>query len=611
MKSTIRFYQSVNFKIVVAFILLLLISIELIGNYFIHTLEKENIESFKQGIDPRVEQLAGNISNDLSVQNHTDEVDAQIQKQLSSFPMSNTLEVRVVDERGIIRAATGNNAQAIIGKKNDYRDLNDFAIKHIDSVEGAGRVYINVQPVTTSTGNAIVGAVYVKSDIEVVYKEIRGISVIFLTSSLIGSLISCLVAFLISKSITKPIEEIREAAGRITRGDYSGKLLIRGKDELSQLGNTFNQLSERIEMTQETIESDRNRLNSVLSHMTDGVISTDRRGKVMMINEMAMSLLNVQKDTVIGTSILDLLKLDDKYSLRQILEENPEILVEVAGRDEEYSTLHVEFAIIRRESGFISGLVVVLHDVTEQTKIERERQEFVSNVSHELRTPLTSMKSYLEALSDGAYKDEEVAESFLSTSLEEANRMMRMITDLLNLSRMDSGHTTLKKEFINFNDFVSYVLDRFDMMKNSEETGKKYVIKREFTPKDLWVEIDTDRMMQVIDNIMNNALKYSPDGGMITVRLTESQNNVLLSIHDQGLGIPKKDVGKIFERFYRVDKARARKQGGTGLGLAIAKEVVTSHGGQIWADSKLHVGSTFYIALPYEPYEEEWGDEFE
>jgi two-component system, OmpR family, sensor histidine kinase VicK len=261
-------------------------------------------------------------------------------------------------------------------------------------------------------------------------------------------------------------------------------------------------------------------------------------------------------------------------------------------------------------TGFVSGAVCVLHDVTEQQKNENEQRQFVSNVSHELRTPLTSLRAYIEALNDGAWKDPEIAPQFLEVTQEETERMIRMINDLLSLSRMDRGVAKMDLEWVNFNDFLSHVLNRFDMIvkkdaEKGQEGEKKYSIKRKITNQDLWVEIDTDQMMQVIDNIMNNAIKYSPDGGVITVGLSQSQNQIILSISDQGLGIPKKDLNKIFDRFYRVDKARSREQGGTGLGLAIAKEIVEAHKGRIWADSQEGKGSTFYISLPFEPMSEE------
>ena len=244
-------------------------------------------------------------------------------------------------------------------------------------------------------------------------------------------------------------------------------------------------------------------------------------------------------------------------------------------------------------------------------KIDRERKQFVSNVSHELRTPLTSMRSYIEALNDGAWRDEKVAPEFLKVTQDETDRMIRMINDLLSLSRMDSGTVKLDLELVNINGLVNYILDRFDMMLKKDKIDtrdiktKNYTIKRDFTKRDLWVELDTDKFIQVVDNIMNNAIKYSPDGGVITCRLLETHNNVILSISDQGLGIPKKDLDHVFDRFFRVDKARSRAQGGTGLGLAISKEVIELHHGRIWVDSVEGKGSTFYISLPYEEYSEE------
>jgi two-component system sensor histidine kinase VicK len=220
------------------------------------------------------------------------------------------------------------------------------------------------------------------------------------------------------------------------------------------------------------------------------------------------------------------------------------------------------------------------------------------------------MKSYIEALVEGAWKDPEVAPNFLKVTQEETDRMMRMINDLLNLSRMDLGTARLEREYVNLNELFNHILDRFDMiLKNSDKPDKNYSIKRDFTRRDIWVEVDTDKIQQVLDNIMNNAIKYSPDGGIITCRLLETHNHVIMSITDQGLGIPKDSISHIFDRFYRVDKARSRAQGGTGLGLAISKEVIQLHGGRIWVESREGEGSTFYISLPYEPFEE--GDTWE
>ena len=396
-------------------------------------------------------------------------------------------------------------------------------------------------------------------------------------------------------------------------GDYSEVVDMQGSPELTDMTNSINDLSEVIRLTHENLEQETKRLTSILAYMTDGVLATNRRGQIIMVNEMAAKQLNVNPDEVLNTSILDLLSIGDEYDLRSLITEVPELTIDSQDENGEYLSLRVRFALIRRESGFISGLVAVLHDTTEQDKEERERRLFVSNVSHELRTPLTSVKSYLEALHDGALS-EPVAPDFVKVSLNETNRMMRMVTDLLSLSRIDNETSQLDIELTNFTAFITFILNRFDKIKSqSQEDTKKYELIREYPITPIWVEIDTDKMTQVIDNILNNAIKYSPDGGKIKVGMKTTDAQLIISISDEGLGIPKKDLPRIFDRFYRVDKARSRAQGGTGLGLAIAKEIVKQHKGFIWAKSEYGKGSTFTIVLPYDKdaIKDDWDTEEE
>ena len=408
------------------------------------------------------------------------------------------------------------------------------------------------------------------------------------------------------------LKQINQKVKDLIAGDYSRVLDMQGSSEITNITNNLNDLSEVIRLTQENLEQETKRLNSILSYMTDGVLATNRRGQITMINDMAKKQLGIVKEEALNKSILELLKIEDEYELRDLITQIPELMIDSQNANGEYLSLRVRFALVRRESGFISGLVAVLHDTTEQEKEERERRLFVSNVSHELRTPLTSVKSYLEALDEGALYDP-VAPDFIKVSLDETNRMMRMVTDLLHLSRIDNATTQLDVELINFTAFITFILNRFDKMRSQDEE-KKYELVRDYPINSVWIEIDTDKMTQVIDNILNNAIKYSPDGGKITVSMKTTEDQMILSIKDQGLGIPKQDLPKIFDRFYRVDRARSRAQGGTGLGLAIAKEIIKQHNGFIWAKSEYGKGSTFTIVLPYDKdavKEEVWEDEVE
>ena len=408
------------------------------------------------------------------------------------------------------------------------------------------------------------------------------------------------------------LKQINQKVKDLIAGDYSQVLDMQGSSEITNITNNLNDLSEVIRLTQENLEQESKRLHSILSYMTDGVLATNRRGKITMINDMAKKQLGVQKEEILNKSILELLKIEDEYELRDLITQVPELMIDSQDANGEYLSLRVRFALVRRESGFISGLVAVLHDTTEQEKEERERRLFVSNVSHELRTPLTSVKSYLEALDEGALS-EPVAPDFIKVSLDETNRMMRMVTDLLHLSRIDNATSHLDVELINFTAFITFILNRFDQIRGQDEE-KKYELVRDYPINSIWIEIDTDKMTQVIDNILNNAIKYSPDGGKITVTMKTTDDQMILSISDQGLGIPKQDLPRIFDRFYRVDRARSRAQGGTGLGLAIAKEIIKQHKGFIWAKSEYGKGSTFTIVLPYDKdavKEEVWEDEIE
>ncbi|GEK28619.1 PAS domain-containing sensor histidine kinase [Furfurilactobacillus siliginis] len=612
MNKKIRFFQSINFKIALVFALMLLITLEIVGAFFVRQLERQNLSTFKQQV-----QLQAYIDNSLSDQlmrNNTSAANTRIRSILTEVNNPNITEIRVIDNKGTIRGTSNVNDQTVVGQKTTDSNIKNAIYNNrsyqrdIYDTRDNNRYYVSVVPLLNSSGsngNTLVGVLYVRASLEGVYQNVNKITLIYLSAALVAIVLGLFMSIVISRAITRPIDEMKRQTVQIAQGDYSGQVRVYGTDELGQLASAVNNLSVRVEEAQESTEAERRRLDSVLAHMSDGVIATDRRGNINIINSAARDFLNVEEEDAEGDSILDVLQIRDQYTLRELLESQDEVALDLSeeGRD---LILHATFSLIQRESGFISGLVCVLHDVTEQQKEDADRKQFVSNVSHELRTPLTSVRSYIDALVDGAWQDQKVAPGFLKVAQDETERMIRMVNDLLALSRMDSGTTKLDMETVNLNELFNYILNRFDMMlKTDEHPAKYYQIERDFTGKDLWVEIDTDRFTQVVDNLMNNAIKYSPDGGTITCRLLETHNQVIMSISDEGLGIPRKDLTHIFDRFYRVDKARARAQGGTGLGLAISKEVIQMLGGRIWVDSTEGKGSTFYISLPFEQFEED------
>ena len=463
----------------------------------------------------------------------------------------------------------------------------------LDSRTGE-RVFLRVEPIVDAQNN-VHGVVYLKTSLEGVYDQLQKINEIFVKGSVIALLVSVVLGFLLARAITKPIDEMRRQAQTMARGDFSQKVKVYGTDEISQLADTFNHLNDRLKHSMATIEQEQKKLSSVLENMTEGVIATDKKGEITLINEAAGRLLNENPHNLISKDLLKILGLEEKVESFHELQEMDSILLDFSEEDDVF-LVRANFSTIYDDDHLheAGGLITVLSDVTEEEKVEQERREFVSNVSHELRTPLTTLRSYIEALTDGAWEDREIAPKFLAVTQNETERMIRMVNSLLQLSRMDSKELSLNRENVNFAPFINEIIDRFEMNEKDGNIEFRRVIPK--TDLDVW--IDKDRMTQVLDNIISNAIKYSPDGGTITCKVEKRIGQIVVSVKDEGIGIEYEKLDKIFDRFYRVDKARTRQLGGTGLGLAITRELVEAHYGKIWANSIEGKGTTIYFTLP-------------
>lgn len=605
-----RFFQSVQFKLVIMYLLLIIVAMQVIGAYFVRELEGQLEKNFQDSITNSItlldynarEEIIKNSDNSVKLQNDIRELLVDY-----SRASSNLIEVRIVDDKGKILGTSNLNNQGIVGQKS-----NDPLVKRTlslgttsedkiykDESNKNNRVWVNVSSIKNK--GQVIGAIYLVADIESVYKQVDDITNIFITGTLIAMIITAVLGILLSRTITKPIIEMKRQAYAMARGNYSRKVKVYGVDEIGELADSFNTLTKRVQEVQAMTEGERRKLSSVLAYMTDGVIATDRRGKVILINTPAEKMLRVKHESANGRSIIDVLDIGDTYQFEDLMEVDGSLTMDRSTLDKPY-VLRANFSVIQRETGFNNGVIAVLHDITDQEKVDQERRDFVSNVSHELRTPLTSMHSYLEALSDGAWEDKEIAPRFLEVTQNETERMIRLVNDLLKLSRMDGGREQLEKSFVNFTDFFNHIIDRFEMMK--KET---IMFKRHIPREPVIIEIDEDKVMQVLDNIISNANKYSPDGGRISFYLKKFEDEIEVSIADEGLGVPDEDLANVFDRFFRVDKARSREMGGTGLGLAIAREVIEAHGGRIWAERNKTKGTIIKFTLPYSDLpEDDW-----
>lgn len=579
---------------------------QIIGVYFIGKLEDQLIENFQTGIKGRLPLLEYNIKEEINKDRTGENVpslETDLRLLLYDFSVNDISEVLIINDRSVVIGSSDPSNQAIVGQ----RSLNTMVKRTLNSREGEdrifydqgteGRIWVLTSPIISN--DEVIGVIFLESKIETVFEQLEEINNIFITGTFIAMLITAILGVLLARMITKPISDMKRQASAMAKGNFSRKVRVYGDDEIGQLATSFNYLTKKLQEAQATTEGERRKLSSVLSFMTDGVIATDRKGKVIVINERAAEMLNVPRETVLGQPITELLDLDDEYSFEDLQAEQESIILDYSTKDSNY-ILRANMSTIQRETGFVNGLIVVLHDVTEQEKLDRERREFVSNVSHELRTPLTTMRSYLEALSDGALTDKELGPKFLSVTRNETERMIRLVKDLLDLSKMDSRNYTINPEWVDFVSFFNLIIDRFEM-----SIDRHVHFKRVLPKHSVFVEIDEDKLTQVIDNIISNALKYSPEGGTITFRVKQLEDKIEVSISDQGIGIPKENLERVFERFYRVDRARTRQLGGTGLGLAIAKEIIGVHGGEIWAKSREGKGTTISFTLPYDPVQED------
>ncbi|KAB7707605.1 cell wall metabolism sensor histidine kinase WalK [Bacillus aerolatus] len=601
----VGFFQSIQLKFVLIYVLLILFAMQIIGVYFVKELEEKLLTNFKTSLQQRVNLLEYNLREEMLKERteETQTLEQDIRRILDDFTAPDVSEVRVIDHHSRITGTSDPNRQGIIGQR-----ITDIAVKrtlsfgaeedkmYIDQ-QSNKRIWVYTSPIISN--REVIGAVYLIGKVETVYGQMDQINEILFSATALALVMTAVLGVLLARTITRPISDMRRQAVALGKGNFSRKVKVYGQDEIGELAITFNNLTKRLQEAQATTEGERRKLSSVLSYMTDGVIATDRKGRVILINEPAAKLLNVSRETVISQSITNLLGLEEEYTFDDLLNEQDSVILDYSNGDQPY-ILRANFSVIQKETGFVNGLITVLHDITEQEKIEMDRREFVANVSHELRTPLTTMRSYLEALAEGAWQDADIAPHFLDVTQTETERMIRLVNDLLQLSKFDSRDYQLTKKDVDFTEFFDKIIDRFEMTKSQE-----VAFKRKLPRYPIYVEIDADKLTQVLDNIISNALKYSPQGGQITFKVEEKSDKIEVSVRDQGMGIPKKNLERIFERFYRVDRARTRKLGGTGLGLAIAKEMITAHGGHIWATSAEGKGTTIFFTLPYELSEED------
>ncbi len=471
--------------------------------------------------------------------------------------------------------ATQNILTALSGRTGDEIDRRSAVMDFAYPVKADGRVLY---------------LVYISDSKEELYAIMENIFAIIFYGLLLGLALAVFLGLILSRTITAPIASLKKRAEKIAAGDFDSKIEVRHADEIGELTVSFNTMAAELQRTLSDIAAEKNKVETILAFMADGVMAFSRDGSVMHINPAAQRLLSCTEEgepfdalfARMGTGLTmnALLYLETDNTVEKILT--------LGDRH-----LRAYFAKLMPEKGPASGIVVVLQDITEQQRLDESRREFVANVSHELRTPLTNVKSYGETLLEAA-EEGSMEKNFLHVICGEADRMTRLVRDLLMLSQLDYGHA-LRKEPFSLPGLAENVVARLGLEAKKRHQQLTFINRAPEMPA---VNGDQDRIEQVLVNIVSNAIKYTPERGTVQVECAARLTEAVVTVTDDGIGIPEADLPRIFERFYRVDKARSRKMGGTGLGLAIAREIVEAHGGRITIKSGKGKGTTVRILLP-------------
>ena len=604
----VKFFKTVQLKLIIIYVLLILFAMQLIGVYFVNALESSFTKNFSDSMINDAMLLAQYVSEkNLSTDPDARPEDMKksredLDKLVKDWFQINNSEMQILNANGEVISMSQPDP-AILGQKNTQQVVtralqlqnNKETERNITDVDGLRKKML-ARPVMKD--GKVIGAVYIVKSMEDLYANIARINQIFITGTLIALALTALLGTILSGTITSPIKEITKQATMVAEGDFERRVRVYGQDEIGQLSNAFNNMTARLKEALAINEEEKEKLTSILTNMNDGVLATDERGRVIVMNPRAKEMLGADEQVAIGMDLFTLLGIPREPELLQAQDSVQVKLIAIPDSREEDEELQVRLSVTsihRREKG-ISGNIVVLQDVTEQEKLEWSRREFVANVSHELRTPLTTIKSYLEALEDGALEEPELAKRFVGVTRNESERMIRLVTDLLHLSRLDSKEAGLKKRMTDVGEMLEDVADRFSFQLRQRHIG----IGIHVEPAVGQVLLDRDQIDQVLDNLVSNSIKYTGDGGHLAIRarLKDNGGQLEIEVEDNGIGIPKKDLSRIFDRFYRVDKARSRNMGGTGLGLSIAREIVKAHGGTITLDSELNQGTKVAFTLP-------------
>ncbi|WP_130863061.1 sensor histidine kinase [Bacilliculturomica massiliensis] len=589
---------SMRWRIVLIYFLLVFIALTIVSVFIVNQLEAYQLNSTRDNLTKTVNDTG--MLTSFAEYDNLMEHQAEIQKSIDDgWDRSFREELSIVDKDLIVVASTIDN---IIGQSAGRAGLEVGIItgalggNKMEEKDGVitGNIPVKNLAYPIGEGDDVTGVVYIRADLDSIYDFLGQAKSIFVRAMVLALLVTVVLGFLIARSITVPINDVTEKAERMSQGDFSQEVSVKSDDEIGRLAEMFNLLREKLDFTLSEISNEKSKLETILKYMADGLIAIDLEGTIIHANPAALAMLNLRPEDVESKNYQEILGNKKNLELDTIKEN----CLQEGGQDifdHGNSIFAIRYDRFKDEDDEDVGIIMIIQDITERQKLENMQTDFVANVSHELKTPLTTIKSYTETLLDGALEDAEISRNFLSIVDSEADRMNRLVKDLLQLSRIDHQQEKWHMKESNLISLLKLTVTKVEMTARQKQQHLNCL----FDPESrVMVMIDKDRIEQVILNILSNSIKYTNEGGRIDIDVVEKDGLARIIVADNGIGMAESEIPRIFERFYRVDRARSRAMGGTGLGLAIAKQIVEEHGGTIEIESQEGKGTKAFISLP-------------
>lgn len=593
-KKTIN---SIKWRILAIFIVIVFIVMTIAGVFVTTRLEYYEIDSIRGKCFKTLDIVM--VSMPFNTYESLDGYQETIQDIVDEWQTGTDYELYVIDTNfGIVAASNtavvGKSAIDSLNENVIVKALKGSTAEGQDTLPGSIPVFNAAKPIQGSRGE-IIGVLYLSANLTSVYDTINESKVIFLQAIFIALLVSALISFFVTNTITMPINDLTEKAEKMASGDFSQEIKSKSNDEIGRLAEMFNILRRELDDNITEISNEKSKLETILKYMADGLIAVDVSGRIIHANTAAGALLNLSEEEMRKMDFPGILKRFGKKDIGEGIRNivSREVMNEIV----EYNSniLSIRYARFMAEDNNDIGVIMLIQDITESQKLEQMQKDFVANVSHELRTPLTTIKSYTETLLESNIEDEDTRKNFLTVIDDETERMTRLVKELLQLSRLDNHSEKMHFKELDVNQLLSDCVRKVLLTAQAKEQTVECAYDEDIS---YHIFADRDKMHQVILNVLTNSIKYTQTGGRIVVDAKPKGDLVCISVADNGIGINSAELSRIFERFYRVDKARSRSMGGTGLGLSIAKHIVEAHHGSIEAESREGQGTTMKITLP-------------